>query len=230
MSGEAEETLCQAGETRDGGSGSMERPVQGGHEVIHSVGEEGKQRRSAPEMAEESREAKDGDSVGISNFNAELMEIYERVSGSGGYNFQRARKRVPSGLRIEEWRRYLADYRDRSLVDYLEYGWPINFRRGAVLQSTLINHGSARQHGEHIDFYIETEMGYRALWGPFNQPPVAPMHISPLMTRPKRESDRRQVIMDLSWPEGGAVNEGVDTETYIDGPARISLPTVDYME
>ena len=154
-------------------------------------------------MAEEHREENKGDSAGISNLNAELMEIYEQVSRSGEYNFQRARKRVPSGLRVEEWRRYLADYRDRSLVDYIEYGWPINFRRGAVLQSTLINHASARQHGEHIDFYIETEMGY---------------------------VDRRRVIMDLSWPEGGAVNEGVDTEAYIDGAARISLPTVDYME
>ena len=35
--------------------------------------------------------------------------------------------------------------------------------------------------------------------------------------------------MDLSWPKGAAVNVGIDHEQYIDGPANITLPTVDYM-
>ena len=36
--------------------------------------------------------------------------------------------------------------------------------------------------------------------------------------------------MDLSWPAGGSVNEGIDSERYIDGEATVRLPTVDYME
>ena len=35
--------------------------------------------------------------------------------------------------------------------------------------------------------------------------------------------------MDLSWPHGAAVNDGVDQKCYIDGPATITLPTADYM-
>ena len=42
VNGEAEETLCQAREMEDKGSGSREQPVQGGHELIHLVrGERG---------------------------------------------------------------------------------------------------------------------------------------------------------------------------------------------
>ena len=94
----------------------------------------------------------------------------------------------------------------------------------------LENHLSATQHGKHVQFYIDTELLYGALWGPFERPPVGIMHVSPLMTREKRDSMNRRVIMDLSWPAGAAINEGVDEDWYIDGPARISLPTVDYLE
>ena len=55
-------------------------------------------------------------------------------------------------------------------------------------------------------------------------------HASPLMTRPKRDSDRRQVIVDLSLPDGASINDGVSTDWYLNGNTRISLPTVDYME
>ena len=51
-----------------------------------------------------------------------------------------------------------------------------------------------------------------------------------LMMRPKKDSTHRRVIMDLSWPPGSAVNDGIDTESYLDGPGTIALPTIDYME
>ena len=35
--------------------------------------------------------------------------------------------------------------------------------------------------------------------------------------------------MDLSWPDGAAVNDGVDQVDYIDGPATIKLPTAEFM-
>ena len=73
-------------------------------------------------------------------------------------------------------------------------------------------------------------MSHGALLGPFNGPPTAPTHISPLMTRVKKDSPHRRVIMDLSWPEGAAVNDGVDGEHYLGVEAHIKLPTVQFME
>ena len=164
--------------------------------------------------------------------NEHLRNIFDEVAAQGVYNASGARHRVPSGLCIEAWRRYLADYHDNNF-DFLAFGWPINFDRSAPLQSTPHNHPSAVQHDEDIAFYINTELGWGALAGPFPGPPPPPVtyfHASPLMTRPKKDSDRRRVILDLSWPEGASVNDGIQNVWYLDGSAGISLPTVDYME
>ena len=166
----------------------------------------------------------------VGEFNYELREIYRDVVRVGTYNFQGARRRVPSGLNIEAWRRYLHDYEDANLVDMLEFGWPVNFSREHILVASGTNHPSAEGYPADIAFYINTEMRHEALAGPFSVPPVAGFHTSPLMTKPKKDTANRRVIMDLSWSVGGGVNDGIPTDWYIDGPATIKLPTSDYME
>ena len=47
------------------------------------------------------------------------------------------------------------------------------------------------------------------------------------MTRNKPNSDRRRVIIDLSWPLGASVNSGIDKNTYLDAPFMLTFPTVD---
>ena len=161
---------------------------------------------------------------------ADLRHVYESVVATGCYNFAGARQRVPRGLNISAWKQYLADYTDGHLVQMLEFGWPVNFDRSAPLLSTLENHASGTQHEEDIDHYIETELSHHALLGPFNGPPVAPTHVSPLMTKPKKDSIHWRVIMDLSRPEGASVNNGVDADVYFGSNAKITLPTVQFIE
>ena len=108
---------------------------------------------------------------------------------------------MPSGLCIEAWERWLEGYEDKTLVKILEYGWPINFDRRCGLGEASDNHSSALAHPQHVEFYIQTELGHQALAGPFRAPPFSQTHISPLMTRVKKDSDNRRVIMDLSWPQ-----------------------------
>ena len=47
------------------------------------------------------------------------------------------------------------------------------------------------------------------------------------MTRAKPNSDRRRVIIDLSWPLGASVNARIDKNTYLDAPFALTFPTVD---
>ena len=126
--------------------------------------------------------------------------IYDAVVTVGRYNYCGARVPVPSGLCVEAWRRYLDDYLDVGIIDFLEFGWPVNFDRSSPLRSMLVNHASALQHPRDVDFYITMELGHEALIGPFDGPPFLPTHASPLMTRPKKGSSHRRIIMDLSWP------------------------------
>ena len=160
----------------------------------------------------------------------ELKQIFDAVTFGGRYNYQGARRRVPSGLNVAAWREYLRDYEDTGLVDYLEFGWPIAFSKGSPLVSTYVNHASALQFPKDIQHYINTEMKHGALAGPFEGPPVNYYHASPLMTRPKRDAAFRRVIVDLSWPPGTSVNDGIPEGNYVDGLSDIKLPTVEYME
>ena len=86
------------------------------------------------------------------------------------------------------------DYWDKQLPDLIEYGFPIDFDRSCVLSSSEDNHSSAQQFSKDVGVYLENEVSYNAMYGPFNENPIK-MHISPLMTRDKPGSDNRRTIV-----------------------------------
>ena len=47
------------------------------------------------------------------------------------------------------------------------------------------------------------------------------------MTRHKPNSERRRVIIDLSWPLGASVNTGIDKNTYLGSEFELTFPSVD---
>ena len=62
--------------------------------------------------------------------------------------------------------------------------------------------------------------------GPFDHTPIN-MHISPFMTREKSESDSRHAIIDLSFPKGLSVNEGVAKDSYLGTKFKMPYPSVE---
>ena len=75
-----------------------------------------------------------------------------------------------------------------------------------------------------IDAYIDEEIKYDAILGPFKEKPIAGGHCTPFMTRAKPNSDRRQVTVDLSWPLGASVNAGIDNNSYLDTNFSLTFP------
>ena len=58
--------------------------------------------------------------------------------------------------------------------------------------------------------FIETENRLGAMLGPFKEPPFTPWtQVSPMMIRPKRYTDKKRVIIDLSYPPGASVNASI---------------------
>lgn len=51
--------------------------------------------------------------------------------------------------------------------------------------------------------------------------------VSPLNTVPKRDSAERRVIVDLSWPCGTSVNDGIPSDSFLGEPISLSYPTID---
>ena len=64
--------------------------------------------------------------------------------------------------------------------------------------------------------------------GPFINPPFD-LHISPFMSIEKSDSDKRRIIVDLSWPKGFSVNDAVEQDSYLGTNFALTLPTIDHV-
>ena len=155
----------------------------------------------------------------------DLATIYQTVRATGQHNFVAARIPVPHGLNMAAWRHYAHCHNDPELSQFLEYGFPISYMLPLMPLPAASNHGSATRFPSHVDHYITTELQYRTLCGPFHAPPFHPFQTSALMTAPKKDSDKRRVILDLSFPQGFSVNSGIPRDSYLSSPYKLHLPS-----
>ena len=137
-----------------------------------------------------------------------------------------ARIPVSSQLNINAWKSHLVQYWDNQIVDLLQYGFTLDFDRSRQLQSTYLNHSSALKFPHHVQNYIETEKKYGAILGPFIEFPFQ-SHVFPFLTRDKPNSNNRRVILDLSFPQGYSVNDGVQRDIYLNTYFELNYPSVD---
>ena len=93
---------------------------------------------------------------------------------------------LPTNFNIALWSHLLKDYFERDLLDFLKYGFPLGYTGQVRPTSVTTNHGSATRYPTHITHYLTTEIGHRAILGPFQSPPFDGNIIcNPLMSRPK---------------------------------------------
>lgn len=129
-------------------------------------------------------------------------------------NAFRARLPVITQLNISAWEFYLQSYHDAHIVDFLRFGWPVSY--------------TAVDFADHVEHYINTELGYHAIAGPFSTNPLyQPLVCSPLQTVPKWGSNQRRVVMDLSYPPRSSVNYGIAAASYLNEPYKLRLPGID---
>ena len=162
------------------------------------------------------------------DFTRRCLYIYDRVRSTGVPNFLEARLPLPHQLNIPRWRYYLDGHTNISLPDYLEFGFPVGFHPNSPLESTIHNHASALLHPTHVQSYLAKEVACQAMLGPFSSPPFWPWyHLNPILTRPKKDSHDRRVILDLSWPHHASVNGGTQLDHYMGEPYKLLLPTTE---
>ncbi len=162
---------------------------------------------------------------------ASRLAVYERVRATGRANHLQARIPLTSGLNIANWRRLTAGHTDSDLCDYLEFGFPLGYEGPHVPTPTFKNHGSAEAYPDAVAQFIREESAHGSLIGPFDAQPFIPWtQVSPLMTRPKRGSTARRVIVDLSFPQGSSVNSFTPRETYCGTPQKLTLPSADTLQ
>ena len=161
------------------------------------------------------------------NLNNCFNNIYSLVRASGLPNYLAAKQPLTSGLKINNWKLALLGYQDQQLLEFLEFGWPADYTASKLPKPTLSNHKELLDYSKFIIDYITEEIHHGALLGPFNIIPFVPWaQFSPIMTREKKQSIKRRIIVNLSYPKGNSVNSGIKKGFYQGKPLTFSLPTI----
>ena len=147
-----------------------------------------------------------------------MVDLFEHINSSGAPNFALCRIPIPnSKLNISAWREKLVGYEDSVVCEFLQFGFPLDFDKKCKLSYTeRRNHKGAREFPAFIDKYLKRECDAMRIMGPFHNNPMSTLLVvSPMNTVPKDSADERRVIVDLSWPSGASVNEGISKDYYL---------------
>lgn len=166
-------------------------------------------------------------SAGLEQICPEFANMYSQIKSTNVPNYLGARIQVKSDLNIPQWRLALTNYHDKDLCDFLAFGWPVGYLKDSPPVAVTSNHPSAKNSASHIRQFIDKESSFNAILGPFPCQPFEPWtRLSPLMTRPKKDSSQRRVIVDLSFPEGQDVNSAINIDSYFGASIRYKLPSI----
>ena len=151
------------------------------------------------------------------------IKLYDITRDQNNFKFLTSQVQVP----LQFWQNLLADYSDQQLPFLIRYGFPLDFNGNSKLRKNIKNHMSAVAFPQDIEAYLQEEIQYGAIHGPFKEPPFGNLHTSPFMTRDKPGAPHRRVIIYLSFPHGEAVNSNISKEPYLGTDFILTLPSID---
>lgn len=150
------------------------------------------------------------------------------VGQSGTYNYRGCKIPVRSNLKIHRWEHRLVHYHDRDITQFLKFGWPTNHVGEFGSEGDCKNHKGEAENPEQINKYLKEETSRGATLGPFSKSPFwLPIKVSPLNAVDKKDSTEKRVILDLSFPEGNSINDGIRKREYLGMVVDLEYPTVD---
>ena len=160
--------------------------------------------------------------------------VHELVYQSVKYNFEGCRIAINDKWDIAFLRHMLVDYHDLQVCDLLQFGFPLGCREPFIslqkcTSSRVRNHKGAREHPEAIENYLSSEIDRCSVLGPFQRNPfvTSDIIVSQLNTVPKKDSDKRRVSLDLSYPQGCSLNDSIDKDHFLDETIGLVYPKLD---
>ena len=117
-------------------------------------------------------------------------------------------------MRLHNLLPFLRSHPDQTFAAYIRDGFTNGFRVGfnnqlSQLHSRSSNHPSARAHKQEVDERISAELSTGRLLGPLPANLLPLVHVSPIGLVPKAHTTKWRMIVDLSHPAGGSVNDGI---------------------
>ena len=162
---------------------------------------------------------------------AELVHMARLAMHDGRPNVTGLRIPLQTNWNLHLFNSLCTSAADREVAAYLRYGWPLN-QANAPLPKTMWNHRSAEENQSQVTQCILKEMKEGTIMGPFVTTPFEwkDTGISPMSTRPKKQSEKRRILVDLSWPPWShSVNSAIPKDYYMGTPITLKYPTIDML-
>ena len=123
-----------------------------------------------------------------------------------------------SPIKIDNLTLQLCAHPDRQKVDYvlngIHSGFRLGFHHDSCKLTASTNCPSAQQHPSVIDDFLKKEVTLGCVFGPTNSPPIFNFHISRFGVIPKKGGLGLRLILDLSYPFGQSVNDGIKKDEF----------------
>ncbi len=146
------------------------------------------------------------------------------------YNVFGLQSPILSHFNLSEWDAWLQQFHDKEILRFLWYSLPVNRDQTVPLpQQACTNHVCAVGTMGPIDDYLVKEIEKGAMIGPFMEIPFSEwVGMSPINIRERPgEPQRPRIILDLSYPPGEAVNDGIPVDSYLGQGFKLTYPTTD---
>ena len=123
------------------------------------------------------------------------------------------------------WRKKLIGYENIEILQYLEFGFPLGLKDSPSLSPVLANHGSSYQYYPWLDKFFAGGLIKGGVTGPCGSSPFSNPMVSPLMTAPKKPSDRRAVY-DASYSQY-SLNNATPSDNYLGERCHYTYPKIE---
>ena len=148
-------------------------------------------------------------------YTLDLMELNTASNCAGKGDPRLARVSTP--LSLQAWRQKLSKHPDVDYAQYIlngiEHGFRIGVQERGFFKSANRNMQSATQNPQVIEDYLNKQVAEGNILGPFPKGTAPKVHINRFGVIPKKHKPGKwRLITDLSFPEGGSVNEAIDPE------------------
>ena len=116
---------------------------------------------------------------------------------------------------LSAWHPFLTAHPDKVYANYIREGLTLGFHIGfdnstVQLRPNTKNHKSVADNLQAVASFIQGELATGRVNGPFQMSHMPGIHISPLGIIPKpHQPGKWRLIVDLSFPEGHSVNDGI---------------------
>ena len=127
---------------------------------------------------------------------------------------------------VSVWEDTLRGYFDADeITRAFRFGWDLSFTSHPNPKDAKWNLQGASLHEKDVQKYIDQELSYGTLVGPFDEKQLPfRTFCSPLNTVPKKNSDTRRTVVDCSQLDAG-INAYIDAHMHRGKYWKLSLPT-----